>query len=153
MECSPIIIAAGALCIASVAAARSFDVIHAKRTGTYRSIDKLYVATLKIGEGEAGELKVFNADNLKERPIMSETDVTGLIWDPGMRHRLIYSESAIYGDGKIVVWDGLKLRTIYRGNEVIEDLRWDRTSHQLQFKVLDLNQDGNVWKQKRIKFK
>jgi len=153
MQSSPIMVAASALCILSAAAARSVDVIHAKRTGTYRSRDMLYVATLKIGEGEAGELKLFNADNMKGRPIMSETDVTGLIWDPGMRHRLIYSESAVYGDGKIVVWDGIKLRTIYSGNEVIEDLRWDRTSHQLQFRVQGLSDDGNVWKRKRINFK
>ncbi len=112
------------------------NVLNAKTFGTFMSPDKQYSATLRSGEASVDLVVSQHAPNGRQI-VFSERCVTGIIWDPSQRHRLIFSESAIYGVGKIAVWNGRFQRVIWNRNVHIEALRWDLKRQFLSFHTCD----------------
>ena len=130
-----------------------FAVVYAWRLGTFQSKDKMYVAKMVVGEGEALKLTVTRSGHGNHKVVLSEEDVPGIVWDPDKPQRLIYSESGTYGDGKIAVWNGHDQTVIFKEYAVIRDLRWDRRHHCLRFKTMQLDRDNSPWRQRTLKFK
>lgn len=115
----------------------------ALRHGSVRSPDGNYVASLTPNpvtpsrefapKDQIEDLTLRSAKLPLARPLLSEVNVVGILWDPGAPHRLIYAESAAYGTGKVVVWNGRVQNVLWSRPALLGDLAWDRARHRLSF--------------------
>jgi|GEM_PF-3878294 len=117
------------------------------RPYVFVSPDRKFEAVLTVGEAEATHLLVRSHPATKAPQAVDENSVTGILWDPAKPHRLIYSESGIYGTGKIAVWNDGKQTVLWKKDKHVEDLRWDRKAGRLTFLTMDI--DGGSTRKSR----
>jgi len=107
------------------------------RVGRRISPDRLFVIVLTPGEGEATSLTLrrnYSGSKVTKR----ERDVQGALWDPRFGHRLIYCESAIYGYGKVAVWNGGRETPLRHSHNHYELMYLDIARRRIYFKFESL---------------